>query len=164
MHTGAMPPADAQSLPLLVVDAPSLLFRAYYALPASIKDGEGRPVNALLGSVNMMLQEIDAPRPARGRDGLRPGRRRLPRRAVPRLPRRPPRAEEDETSSGSSTQAPDLYAAFGWETRRVPGLEADDVLGSYALAEQEAGGTRPDPDRRPGHVPVRRTTAARCST
>ena len=25
--------------PLLVVDAPSLLFRAYYALPASIKDG-----------------------------------------------------------------------------------------------------------------------------
>ena len=37
-----------------------------------------------------------------------------------------------------------------------PGLEADDVLGSYALAEQEAGGRDADPHRRPRHVPVRR--------
>ena len=44
--------------PLLVVDAPSLLFRAFYALPRSIKGAGGRPVNALLGSVNMMLHEI----------------------------------------------------------------------------------------------------------
>ena len=46
----------ADPAPLLVVDAPSLLFRAYYALPASIKGSDGHPVNALLGSVNMMLQ------------------------------------------------------------------------------------------------------------
>ena len=41
--------------PLLVVDAPSLLFRAFYALPDSITDGEGRPVNALLGTTNLIL-------------------------------------------------------------------------------------------------------------
>ena len=36
--------------PLLAVDAPSLLFRAWFALPDSIRDGEGHPVNALLGT------------------------------------------------------------------------------------------------------------------
>src|SRR3954452_18763967 len=44
---------------LLVVDAPSLLFRAFHALPTSITDDNERPVNALLGTANMLLQEID---------------------------------------------------------------------------------------------------------
>src|SRR5258707_1107721 len=42
----AMPPR-----PLLAVDRPNLLFRAFFALPRSITDGEDRPVNALLGTV-----------------------------------------------------------------------------------------------------------------
>ena len=45
--------------PLLVVDAPSVLFRAYYALPDSIKGRDGMQVNALLGSVNVMLRVIE---------------------------------------------------------------------------------------------------------
>src|SRR3954453_18851421 len=44
---------------LLVVDAPSLLFRAFHALPTSITDDNERPVNALLGTANMMLQGFD---------------------------------------------------------------------------------------------------------
>ncbi len=50
--------------PLLAVDAPSLLFRAFYALPDSIRDGEGHSVNALLGTANLLLFEIErfAPR------------------------------------------------------------------------------------------------------
>jgi DNA polymerase-1 len=38
-------------------------------------------------------------------------------------------------------EAPGLYAALGWESVAVPGLEADDVLGSFARAEGDAGGT-----------------------
>ena len=45
--------------PLLVVDAPSMLFRAFYALPDSIKGADGQPVNALLGTANLILREID---------------------------------------------------------------------------------------------------------
>ena len=45
--------------PLLAVDAPSLLFRAFYALPDTITDGAGRPVNALLGTANLILREIE---------------------------------------------------------------------------------------------------------
>ena len=41
--------------PLLVADAPALLYRAFFALPDSITDDEDRPVNALLGSVNQVL-------------------------------------------------------------------------------------------------------------
>src|SRR4051794_12117861 len=45
--------------PLLVVDAPSLLYRAFFGLPSSITDGEGHQVNALLGFVNMTLRVIE---------------------------------------------------------------------------------------------------------
>jgi 5'-3' exonuclease len=44
--------------PLLAVDAPSLLFRAFYALPDSITDRDGKPVNALLGALNMIFRVV----------------------------------------------------------------------------------------------------------
>ena len=44
--------------PLLVVDAPSLLYRAWFALPDSIRGAEGMPVNALLGSTNAILRVV----------------------------------------------------------------------------------------------------------
>jgi len=36
-----------------------MLFRAFYALPKSIKGKDGKPVNALLGSANLVLREIE---------------------------------------------------------------------------------------------------------
>src|SRR3954453_8638443 len=44
--------------PLLVVDAPSLLYRAFFALPTTITDGRDRPVNALLGALNMIMRVV----------------------------------------------------------------------------------------------------------
>ena len=50
--------------PLLLVDAPSVIYRAFYALPRSITGPDGKPVNALLGAVNLILFSVlaDAPR------------------------------------------------------------------------------------------------------
>ena len=45
--------------PLLAVDAPSLLYRAFYALPKTITDDKGTPVNALLGVSNLVLQAVE---------------------------------------------------------------------------------------------------------
>src|SRR5436190_1544608 len=45
--------------PLLIVDAPSLLYRAFYALPKTITDAKGRSVNALLGTTNLLLREVE---------------------------------------------------------------------------------------------------------
>jgi len=135
-----MPPRRRQSpRPLLIVDAPSLLFRAYYGLPRSIKGAGGRPVNALLGSVNMMLQEIDSHDPravvmAFGQDAADYRVELFEGYHADREPM------EDDIEQ-QFDQAPGLYAALGWESAAVPGLEADDVLGSFALAEQDAGGT-----------------------
>ena len=36
--------------------------------------------------------------------------------------------------------APDFFAAFGWSSVIDDELEADDVMGSLALTEEEAGG------------------------
>ena len=40
-----------------------------------------------------------------------------------------------------SRGADELFGAFGWTCTDAGELEADDLLGSYALAEAEAGGT-----------------------
>ena len=49
--------------PLLAVDAPSVLFVAFYALPGTIRGAQGQPVNALLGGVNIVLREVLEHRP-----------------------------------------------------------------------------------------------------
>src|SRR6186997_2812850 len=45
--------------PLLAVDSPSLLYRAFHALPDSIEGADGRPVNALLGCANQVLWAVE---------------------------------------------------------------------------------------------------------
>jgi 5'-3' exonuclease len=136
MDTGIV----ADRPPLLVVDAPSLLFRAYYALPDSIKDSEGRPVNALLGSLNIMLNEIAtyAPRAVVMAFGQDAADYRVEMFPAYHADRR--ELEADEHIERQFEAAPDLYGAFGWDSVSVPGLEADDVLGSYTHAERDAGG------------------------
>ena len=51
-------PAAKRSAPLLAVDAPLLLYRAFFAMPDSIKGADGQPVGALLGSTNYILQAV----------------------------------------------------------------------------------------------------------
>ena len=125
--------------PLLVVDAPSVLFRAFHALPRSIKGASGHPVNALLGSVNIMLNEVARHDPravvmAFGQDAADYRVELFDGYHADREPM------EDDIGR-QFEEAPELYAALGWESVSVPGLEADDVLGSFARAEEDAGGS-----------------------
>jgi 5'-3' exonuclease len=124
--------------PLLVVDAPSLLYRGFFALPKSIRGPDRRPVNALLGTANLILREVEDRRPravalcfgpdaARYRVDLYP----------PYHAARPPVPDE---LAPQFADAPDFFGAFGWSSVIAEDLEADDVMGSLALAEEEAGG------------------------
>jgi 5'-3' exonuclease len=121
-----------------VVDAPSVLYRAFFGLPKTITDEAGRPLNALLGAVNMVLQVVSdhdpravvfcfGPDAAEYRVELYP----------PYHADRPPVPDELEWQW---EQAPALFDAFGWLTVSDDRLEADDVLFSLATAEVEAGG------------------------
>ena len=124
--------------PLLVVDAPSLLYRAFYALPKSITDDDGKPVNALLGSINIVLREIEQHKPravvmcfgidaAEYRvelfEGYHADRPPMPHELTPQW-----------------EAAPALYEGLGWYVAQSSDHEADDLLGSYAAVESKAGG------------------------
>ncbi|MET0762436.1 MAG: 5'-3' exonuclease [Thermoleophilaceae bacterium] len=125
--------------PLLVVDAPSMLFRAFYALPDSIEGKDGQPVNALLGTANLVLREVEehspravvlcfGPDAADYRlelfDGYHAERPEVPDRLAPQF-----------------ADSAAFFGAFGWTVSMSETLEADDLLGSYARREADAGGS-----------------------
>src|SRR3954468_23258390 len=125
--------------PLLAVDAPSLLYRAFHALPKTITGPAGTSVNALLGVSNLVLQAVElhdpravilcfgeeaAPYRAELYAGYHAARPDMPGGLVPEW--------ED---------APAYCGAFNWSVRPAPGLEPDDLLGSLATLETAAGGT-----------------------
>ena len=124
--------------PLLLVDAPYLLYRAFYGLPDSIKGADGRPVNALLGSVNSILTVAEEE-----------GARAVvccfgPDAATYRVElyeayhaHRPPMPPD---LAHQWARAPGLYRALGWTVLEHDALEADDLLGALAVEEVSAGG------------------------
>jgi DNA polymerase-1 len=125
-------------LPLLVVDAPSILYRAFFALPKSIRGADGQPVNALLGTANLVLAAIEQHPPratvlcfgaeaATYRTSLYDGYHAD----------RPPMPDE---LTPQWEAAPALFAAFGWSSLHAGELEADDLLGTLADLERRAGG------------------------
>ena len=115
-----------------------MLYRAFFALPKTITDDEGVSVNALLGATNLILVELEqhspravvlcfGPDAAAYRVDLYPGyhaaRPEMPAELVPQW-----------------ADSRDFFRAFGWEVADHDSLEADDLLGSYARVESEAGG------------------------
>ncbi|HWC27590.1 MAG TPA: 5'-3' exonuclease [Solirubrobacteraceae bacterium] len=124
--------------PLLAVDAPSLLFRAFFALPRSITDDAGRPVNALLGTANLVLYVVErhAPRAVVLCWGAEAAAYRAELFAAYHADR-PPMPPELEPQW---RDAPAFFGAFGWPSLYAGELEADDLLGSLARVETAAGG------------------------
>jgi len=125
--------------PLLAVDLPSLLYRAWFALPDSITDPEGRPVNALLGTTNLVLQAIERHEPRAvvfclGVESATYRTELLPAYHADRPP-------VPEGLAHQFAEVPAFFGAFGWQMAHHDTLEADDLLGSYAQAETAAGGT-----------------------
>ncbi|MGA1678776.1 MAG: 5'-3' exonuclease [Candidatus Nanopelagicales bacterium] len=51
--------------PVLLLDLPSLYYRAFYALPTSISDSRGKPINAIRGSLTTIAQLVDKYKPRR---------------------------------------------------------------------------------------------------
>lgn len=124
--------------PLLVVDAPSLLYRSFFALPESIKGGDGKPVNALLGGTNAILRVV-ADRPVRA-VVLCFGQEAAHYRKKLYEPYHADRPPVPDGLAHQFAEAERHFGAFGWPSVSHDELEADDLLGSFALAEEEAGG------------------------
>ena len=124
--------------PLLAVDAPSLLYRAWFALPDSIKGADGTPVNALLGATNAILRVVAdrGPRAVVICSGAEAAAYRVTAFAGYHADRPP----VPEGLAVQIARSPQLFEALGWTLAGTAELEADDLLHSFALAETEAGG------------------------
>jgi 5'-3' exonuclease len=125
--------------PLLAVDTPSLLFRAYYALPDSIVGPDGRPVNALLGTANLILRELEVHDPRAVVLCFGPDAASYRTELYPAYHAEREAAMPDDLSPQFAA-ARDFFGAFGWTVATSEELEADDLLGTYARRETEAGG------------------------
>jgi DNA polymerase-1 len=128
--------------PLLIADVPWLLYRSFFALPKSIVDEQGRPVNALLGTVNAVLALIDARLPARDVRGVVAcmGAEQANYRVELYPAYHAHRDPMPEELAAQWKQAPRLLESLGWAVPTSADLEADDVMYSYARSEDEGGG------------------------
>ena len=125
----------------LLLDTSSLVYRAYFALPTSITDDDGRPVNAVRGYLDMVSRLRDT----RGPDALlhvldddwRP---------QPRVDAWPgykaDRPEDPEDLPPQFDLLDEVLEAAGEVTVRAPGWEADDAIG--VLCAEARGGQRID--------------------
>ena len=125
--------------PLLVIDGDSLAHRAYHALPP-IAGAGGRPVNALVGFTNLLLQLWDGERPRAVLACWDTAEEPLYRHALwPGY--QGTRPDFDAQIVEQLERLPGLVAALGGFNAKAAGYEADDFLAAAVRLEQEAGGT-----------------------
>ncbi|RFU38554.1 5'-3' exonuclease [Actinomadura logoneensis] len=123
---------------LMLLDTPSLYFRAFFGVPESVKAPDGTPVNAVRGLVDMIATLV---------------RQRSPERLVCAFDadwrpefrvRAMPSYKAHRVAEDGGDQVPDALAAqlpvidavldaVGLARAGVPGYEADDVIGTLAV-------------------------------
>lgn len=123
---------------LVLIDGSSYLFRAYYALPP-LSNSRGEPTGAIVGVINMLrklIQEIASPYIAVIFDAPGPTFRD---QIVADY-----KAQRAPTPEDLIAQIEPLYSivrALGLPVLSVPGVEADDVIGTLAVQAERLGMT-----------------------
>ncbi|HEX8131814.1 MAG TPA: 5'-3' exonuclease H3TH domain-containing protein [Actinomycetes bacterium] len=117
----------------VVLDSPSLFYRAFFALPRTITGPDGAAVNAVRGYLDMLSQLLVERRPGgvvntfdadwrpRWRVDLYPGYKATRRQDPPEL-------------AGQERLLRAVLDAAGLPVAEAPGYEADDVIGTIAAA------------------------------
>ena len=114
---------------LLLVDGSSYLYRAYHALP-DLRTSRGEPTGAIRGVLSMLrrlAQEFPSPYRACVFDA--PGKT-FRDEWYPQY-----KAQRPEMPEDLAAQIPVLHEAIeaeGWPLLMIPGVEADDVIGTLA--------------------------------
>ncbi|MDX6744261.1 5'-3' exonuclease [Actinocorallia sp. A-T 12471] len=131
---------------LMLLDTPSLYFRAYFGVPESVKAPDGTPVNAVRGLIDMIARLVADRRPERlvccFDADWRPAFRvaAIPSYKAHRVAEERPGGDVEETPDTLLPQLPVIDAvldALGLARSWADGYEADDVIGT--LAARDAG-------------------------
>lgn len=144
----------------MLLDTPTLYFRAYFAMPESITAPDGRPVNAVRGTLDFISHLVTHHRPDRliacfdadwrpqFRVELLPSYKA--HRVLEQAPATPA-AAPGRAASASVEQVPDtltpqvamlleVLAAVGIADGWAPGCEADDAIAAYAALHRAGEG------------------------
>src|SRR6201982_747998 len=116
-----------------------MLFRAFYALPKTITGPDGQPVNALVGTATVSLREVELHQPRAVVLCFGPDAAAYRTELYPAYHAEREEAMPDELPH-QFADSREFFEAFGWTVTTAVDLEADDLLGTYARLEAEAGG------------------------
>ncbi|WP_030167913.1 5'-3' exonuclease [Spirillospora albida] len=129
---------------LMLLDTPSLYFRAFFGVPESVTAPDGTPVNAVRGLIDMIARLVQDRSPDRLVCCMDADWR--PSFRVEALPsykaHRVAADGGDQTPDALEAQLPIIDAvldAVGLARVGVPGYEADDVIGTLATRGAAAG-------------------------
>jgi DNA polymerase I len=127
--------------PLLVIDGDNFAHRAYHSMPKSLKAADGRPINALVGWTNMILNVVAAEQPRAVYVGWDTLGGDAPTYRHELWPAYQAGRVFDRELVTQLDALPGLAAAFGFGTGKREGYEADDFIAAATKAEERAGGT-----------------------
>jgi 5'-3' exonuclease len=142
----------------MLLDTPTLYFRAYYAIPDSITAPDGRPVNAVRGTLDFLTHLLTHHRPDRliacfdadwrpeFRVNLLPSYKAhrvleaAPAASAPGLAASASVEQVPDTLEPQVTMLLEVLAAFGIADGWAPGFEADDAIAAYAARHRSSDG------------------------
>ncbi|MDE2150657.1 MAG: DNA polymerase I [Gammaproteobacteria bacterium] len=128
--------AETTSSPVVLVDASGWLFRAFHALPP-LTNSKGQPTGAVLGMVNMLRKLLRQHRPEHIAVVFdAPGKSFREQLYVDY------KGNRETTPEDLSAQYPviaEVVQAMGLPLLAVPGVEADDVIGTLTRRSRAAG-------------------------
>jgi DNA polymerase I len=124
--------------PLLAIDGDNLAHRAYHALPSSIKGGDGKPANMIVGFANMLVRAWEAEEPRTvfvAFDTLTVPTYRHELLLAYQSGREFPGELTDQLD-----RLPELVTALGFPWGKEAGYEADDFLAAAVASEEKRKG------------------------
>lgn len=116
----------------LLVDGSSLIFRAYYGVPDSVRSADGKPINAVRGFMDRLSRLLTDLRP--GRLAIASDEDWRPRWRVELIPSYKAHRVAEPVPPGLVPQMPIIQAALdaaGVDFVGVPDYEAEDVIASW---------------------------------
>jgi len=122
---------------LILIDASSLIYRAYYAIPSNFSTADGLHTNAIYGFATMFRKILSGRQPERGAVVFDAPGKTFREKKYPEYKAQRPRMDPELREQLEWVDK--LVEAHRFPRLRVPGFEADDVIGTLTRLAVEAG-------------------------
>jgi DNA polymerase-1 len=122
---------------LILVDASSLIYRAYYAIPSNFTTADGLHTNAIYGFATMFRKVLSGRMPERAAVVFDAPGQTFREKKYPEYKAQRPRMDPELREQLQWIDK--LVEAHQFPRVRVPGFEADDVIGTLTRLAVAAG-------------------------